>query len=83
MAIGATVEDGFVTLSGHVASHAEKLAAEHTSARLRGVKAMWIGVTTGVRAAETQGPADDIVAHFEVLHLVSEESRRLICPQNS
>lgn len=39
-AIGVAVEDGVVTLSGHVASHAEKVAAEHAAARVRGVKAI-------------------------------------------
>ena len=40
VAIGVAVEDGMVTLSGHVASHAEKVAAEHAAARVRGVKAI-------------------------------------------
>jgi osmotically-inducible protein OsmY len=40
VAIGVAVEDGLVTLSGHVASHAEKVAAEHSAARVRGVKAI-------------------------------------------
>jgi osmotically-inducible protein OsmY len=124
-AIGVAVEDGLVTLSGHVASHAEKLAAEHASARVRGVKAIvnelevklpdsshsadeeiakaaveslswntqipadrikvrvehgWISLEgdvdwryqkTGVRAADTQGPADDVVSQLAVLHPVS------------
>jgi len=40
VAIGVAVDDGVVTLSGHVASHAEKIAAEHAAARVRGVKAI-------------------------------------------
>jgi osmotically-inducible protein OsmY len=39
-AIGVAVEDGVVTLFGHVASHAEKMAAEHAAVRVRGVKAI-------------------------------------------
>jgi osmotically-inducible protein OsmY len=39
-AIGVAVTDGIVTLSGHVASHAEKVAAERTVARVLGVQAI-------------------------------------------
>jgi osmotically-inducible protein OsmY len=39
-AIGVAVTDGIVTLSGHVASHAEKVAAERTAARVLGVQAI-------------------------------------------
>ena len=39
-AIGVAIQDGVVTLSGHVVSHAEKIAAEHAAARVRGVKAI-------------------------------------------
>ena len=39
-AIGIGVEDGIITLFGHVASHAEKVTAEHAAARVRGVKAI-------------------------------------------
>jgi len=36
-AIGVAAEDGLVTLSGHVASYSEKLAAEQCAARVSGV----------------------------------------------
>jgi osmotically-inducible protein OsmY len=36
-AIGVAAEDGLVTLSGHVASYSEKLAAERCAARVLGV----------------------------------------------
>jgi len=39
-AIGVAVEDGIVTLSGHVASYAEKLAAERCAGRVWGVRAV-------------------------------------------
>ncbi len=39
-AIGVAVEDGIVTLSGHVASYSEKLAAERCVARVLGVGAI-------------------------------------------
>jgi osmotically-inducible protein OsmY len=40
VAIGVAVQDGIVTLSGHVTSHAEKVAAEHAANRVHGVKAI-------------------------------------------
>jgi osmotically-inducible protein OsmY len=39
-AIGVAVTDGIVTLSGHVASHAEKVAAQRAVARVLGVQAI-------------------------------------------
>lgn len=41
-AIGVAVTDGIVTLSGHVASHAEKVAAERAVTRVLGVQAIVI-----------------------------------------
>ncbi|MBZ5594867.1 MAG: BON domain-containing protein [Acidobacteriia bacterium] len=39
-AIGVAVKEGIVTLTGHVASYAEKVVAERTAARVVGVKAV-------------------------------------------
>jgi len=39
-AIGVAVEGGMVTLSGHVSSYSEKLAAERCAARVSGVRAI-------------------------------------------
>ena len=39
-AIGVAVKDGIVTLSGHVASYSEKLAADRCAARVLGVSAI-------------------------------------------
>ncbi len=39
-AIGVAVADGIITLSGHVASHAGKIAAERAVARVLGVQAV-------------------------------------------
>lgn len=39
-AIGVAVTDGIVTVSGHVASHAEKVAAERAVTRVLGVQAV-------------------------------------------
>ncbi len=38
--IGLTASDGVITLTGFVNSYAEKLAAEHTVKRVRGVRAV-------------------------------------------
>jgi osmotically-inducible protein OsmY len=39
-AIGVTAKDGIVTLTGHVQSYTEKMAAERAAARLSGVRAV-------------------------------------------
>lgn len=38
--IGVTVDDGVVTLTGHVSSYFEKLAAERAARRIKGVRAI-------------------------------------------
>ena len=63
-AIGVAVEDGLVTLSGHVASHAEKLAAEHAAARVRGVKA--IVSELEVKLPDSSHSADEEIAKAAV-----------------
>ncbi|MBZ5636645.1 MAG: BON domain-containing protein [Acidobacteriia bacterium] len=63
-AIGVAVEDGLVTLSGHVASHAEKLAAEHAAARVRGVKA--IVSELEVKLPDSSQSADEEIANVAV-----------------
>lgn len=59
--IGVAAEGGIVTLSGHVGSYAEKLAAEKAAGRVRGVKA--IADQIKVRFAEDKKMADDEIAH--------------------
>jgi osmotically-inducible protein OsmY len=58
--IGVAVEDGVVTLSGHVRSYAEKLAAERATRRVRGVRA--IAQDIHVRYPEEKKTADDEIA---------------------
>lgn len=58
--IGVSVERGIVTLTGHVASYAEKLAAERAVQRLRGVKA--IAEEIEVRYPSNKKTADDQIA---------------------
>ncbi len=58
--IGVTADDGVVTLSGHVASYAEKLAAEVAVRRVRGVKA--IAQDMEVHLPSAAKTADDEIA---------------------
>lgn len=59
-AIAVSVVDGVVTLSGHVDSYAEKLAAERTVSRVKGVKA--IAMELEVRLASRPKTSDDEIA---------------------
>ncbi|SHG79035.1 BON domain-containing protein [Pollutimonas bauzanensis] len=58
--IGVAVDDGIVTLSGHVASYAEKVAAEHAAQRVRGVRG--IAQEIEVRFPDAKKTADDQIA---------------------
>lgn len=59
--IGVAVEDGVVSLSGHVGSYAEKLAAEKAVKRVKGVRALAEGLK--VRFASDKKTNDDEIAH--------------------
>ncbi len=58
--IGVAVDDGIVTLSGHVASYAEKVAAEHAARRVKGVRG--IAQEIEVRFPDAKKTADDQIA---------------------
>ena len=58
--IGVAVENGVVTLSGHVPSYAAKLAAERAARRVKGVQA--IAQEIEVRYASDKKTADDEIA---------------------
>ena len=58
--IGVAVDDGVVTLSGHVGSYAEKLAAEKIVQRLKGVRA--IAQEIEVRFSSDKKTGDDQIA---------------------
>jgi osmotically-inducible protein OsmY len=58
--IGVAVEKGIVTLSGHVHSYAEKIAAERTVQRVKGVRG--IAEEIQVRYPEEKRTADDQMA---------------------
>ncbi|MCA1408372.1 BON domain-containing protein [Ensifer sp. IC3342] len=58
--IGVAVENGIVTLTGHVASFAEKHAAERIAERMTGIRA--IAQEIEVRLPEHKKTADDEIA---------------------
>ncbi|WP_138471068.1 BON domain-containing protein [Poseidonocella sp. HB161398] len=58
--IGVAVEDGTVTLSGHVRTYAEKFTAENIVKRIRGVRA--IAEEIEVRPVGAHATADDEIA---------------------
>jgi osmotically-inducible protein OsmY len=58
--IGVAVEDGMVTLSGHVPTYAQKDMAEQVASRVKGVKG--IAQEIEVRLAGTGQTADDQIA---------------------
>ncbi|MBB3545166.1 MULTISPECIES: BON domain-containing protein [unclassified Rhizobium] len=58
--IGVAVEEGVVTLSGHVGSYAEKIAAEMAVKRVKGVRAL--AETLEVRFQGHKRHADDEIA---------------------
>ena len=66
--IGVATSNGVVTLSGHVESYVEKLAAEKAARRVKGVKA--IANEIKVRFAEDKKSADDEIAEraIAILH---------------
>jgi osmotically-inducible protein OsmY len=58
--IGVAVEDGIVTLTGHVSSYWEKTTAENVVRRVKGVKG--IAEEIEVRLVGQKGTADDEIA---------------------
>lgn len=58
--IGVTAENGVVTLSGHVGSYAEKVAAEHAAQRVKGV--LGIAQEIAVRYGPLVKSSDDEIA---------------------
>ena len=62
--IGVSASDGIVTLSGHVGSYAQKLAAEEATWRVKGVKG--VAQEIDVRFEDEKKHADDEIAHRAV-----------------
>lgn len=70
--IGVSVQNGVVTLSGHVASYGEKWAAEQTVRQVRGVKGL--AQELDVRLASDKKLADDEIAERAVRILAWDEA---------
>jgi len=70
--IGVAVEDGVVTLTGHVASSAERLAAERAVRRVGGVRA--IAEEIEVRLPTESKTADDEIAK-RAAHILHWDTR--------
>ena len=58
--VAVVVDDGIVTLTGHVASYVEKVAAESAARRIKGVRA--IAEELEVRYPSDKKTADDEIA---------------------
>ena len=56
--VGVVVDHGVVTLTGHLASYAEKLAAERAVLRVRGVKALAVEISVKLAAGFERTDAD-------------------------
>jgi osmotically-inducible protein OsmY len=65
-AIGVAVKDGAVTLSGHVPSYAEKMAAARAAERVRGVKA----VANDLKVELPGAPRDDSDIARAIAHVL-------------
>jgi osmotically-inducible protein OsmY len=63
-AIGVAAKDGIVTLSGHVASYAEKVAAERAASRVLGVKA--VVTELDVKLPDSDQVTDESIAQAAV-----------------
>jgi osmotically-inducible protein OsmY len=60
--VGVIVKDGVVTLTGHLASFAEKYAAERAVQRVNGVRAMAVELTVKLPALHERTDADIAIA---------------------
>jgi len=65
--IGVEVEDGIVTLAGHVCSYAEKWGAERAAQRVSGVKALAIEMDVKLSGSSKRNDADIARAAENVL----------------
>jgi osmotically-inducible protein OsmY len=79
--IGVTTREGVVTLSGHVASYAEKLAAEKAARRVDGVRAVAEEVEVRVPSSARRDDADIARAALDALQWsvnVPDDQLRLV-----
>jgi len=60
--VGVIANDGIVTLTGHLGSHAEKYAAERAAQRVKGVKALAVELTVKLPAGDERTDAEIAMA---------------------
>ena len=72
-AIGVAVRDGPVTLTGHVPSYAEKLAAARAAERVYGVKA----VANDLKVQFSRAPRDDSDIARAIAHIVDAQHAKV------
>jgi hypothetical protein len=60
--VGVIAKDGVVTLTGHLASHAEKYAVERAAQRVHGVKALAVELTVKLPFDNQRTDADIALA---------------------
>lgn len=60
--VGVIVKDGVVTLTGHLANHAEKYAVERAAQRVHGVKALAVEMTVKLAFDHARTDADIALA---------------------
>ena len=60
--IGVIVNDGVVTLTGHLSNYAEKHAVERAAQRVKGVKALAIDMTVRLESSHERSDADIALA---------------------
>lgn len=65
--IGVSVDDGVVSLSGHVTTYAERIKAEKVATRVKGVRGIVVDIE--VRPIGTHQTADDEIAK-RILHML-------------
>ena len=65
--IGVAAQDGVVTLTGHVANYAQKLPAERTAARVKGVRAIVEEIEVRLPSSDTRSDEDIAISALNVL----------------
>ena len=73
--IGVAVENGVVTLTGHVSSYAEKIAAEQAVRRVKGVRAI-------AQEIEVRFPSDKKIADDEIAKRALDILRWSLAPSD-
>ena len=79
--VGVIVQDGVVTLTGHLRSHAQKRAVEHAVRRVKGVRALAVEMEVQLPAEHERTDADVALAAERALEwnvLVPDDKIRVL-----